>query len=475
MACLRVIEGGAAAPVPDRALPRPETPRPGAAELAGNMAEMFAVALMAPVPLEALGDPHHRITGPGRARPALSEVLGALRSLAWFDGAALPDGTLGAAETRRRRLAWNGQGQLTLSTLLASGVRAHALGGPVSRLWRVDHVVGTPQPGAGRPGEDAPMSDWIRWCARHSGAGLALPGRSAAAARPATLGALSAHALAAPPSRPFHNVALSALAKGVPLALEAAGIRGGARLLALMAEAEARAAHVAFGAAGRGDRLARPAVTAARMSVWLAQGERGAAPATHRAAAAELAESAPELLGWMTAAHDGLRRRPRCRPALFLPLAPRDALPAHPADCASHAVVAGALATLLKAMLDTRAPAVLELGPRPGPALDLGIELDRLAADIARARLSAATHRPAENIHDLRTGEAIALQVLRDAVETGNRDTVLELRDFDGRALRLVGHARHVGRGRATLQVDRQAACWPQQAAPPAAHLTAVV
>lgn len=479
---LTVIRGGADAPAGDRpsALTPPAPPLPGPVELAGNMAEIYALSLLRDHPAEALADPHLETRIDRRTVFTLHDLLCELRNLPWFDtrSAAAAQDPLSSGEEgdagHRRSLSRNGDGQLTLRTLLRSGV---ALEGPetgASALWREDATVAQ-APRQPRPDETAPMSAWVAWCAGESGAGLRLPGLSVEPAPMTTPGTLARMLPAMPAARPFHNVALSALARGaLPLALPAGGdLWTGARLFALMAEAERLASQMVQAQAASPDRASRPGVTAARMTLWLTRQEREIAPARaeYRAAAESLAEHAPRLLHWVSRANAARRGVRRKGMALFLPLAGVESLEYGPSDTAAHVIVAGALATLLKAVL-YRQPADLH---RIGSAVPAVAEVDRMVRDIARARVIAGACLPAEAFVEMRMGQAIALHLLRAALERDNRSLRLSLRDFDGRALVLQANPRHFGRGCATLRGDGQPIAWPQEGASPTAHLTQVV
>ncbi|QRF65499.1 bromoperoxidase [Ponticoccus alexandrii] len=477
---LTVIRGGAP-PRTTGALRSPVPHRPGPVELAGDMAEIFALSLLRDHPARSLADPHVETRIDRRTRFTLHELLCELRNLPWFDARHMAEAMEPAAQSsgaegdpgHRRSLHWNGDGQLTLRTLQRCGVALPEDETGASALWREDNA-GVAGPCEAVPTGDAPMSAWVAWCAGQSGAGLRVPGLSPEPIVPETPGALADALPRIPAARPFHNAALAALARGAlsVSAPSACDLWTGPRLFAVMAEAERHARRMAQEQVARLDRLSRPAVTAARMTLWLAREEREAAPAhaEYRAAAEMLAEHAPGLLHWVSranAARRGLRRRGL---ALFLPLAGVRSLEHTPSDTAAHAVVAGALGTLLKAVL-WHAPQPLHRIGAAAPAQ----EVDLLMRDIARARVMSAACLPSEAFADLRLGQAIALSVLREAMERDNRSARLAFRDLDGRALVLQAHPRHFGRGFAELRAEGQPVAWPQESAPPAAHLTQVV
>ena len=185
---LRVIEGGQPASAgPANCLQLPPPPRMGPAELAAELAELYVLALVRDLPFSAMRDPHCKIWIDGMTHFTLHELLCELRSLSWFDDQALP--VPGPVETvfcsrtvcgeadHRRGLRRNGDGQLTLRTLFR-GVVAH--GGEETRLSAFHNTdrdgCGDPDP-CDPPEAEAPMSQWLDWVERCSGAALALPGR----------------------------------------------------------------------------------------------------------------------------------------------------------------------------------------------------------------------------------------------------------------------------------------------------------
>ena len=461
-ASLRVISGGARTPQA-AALPLPPAPDFGPEELAADMAVLFALGLAQDLPAAGLGDPHARLATGG----TLHELLCELRNLRWFDAdecLSLSPGAVSspacAGEAGRRRVLWrNGDGQLTLRTLMRGAV---ALRGPEAGLSALPVVVQATAPDAPPPGAAATLADWAGWA-------RAARGMTGETRAPDRLRSLSEAVQAMPAGAPFWQVALTALDQGVPLASGLEHWTSG-RMLALLAEAERAADRIALTRARDGDRLCRPAVTAARLSVALSREDRAPVQPVLAEAAQSLAEAAPRLLDWMGAANTRMRGAQRLGRSLFLPLCPADTAPAQASDLARHALVAGAMATLQKALFDT-AP----LGDAAcGRARMPGNGLDRLCADVARARCVAGTHFPAENHQDLRIGEMLALTLLRQALEQDNRPAELALVDFDGARIVLRCHRRSFGRGMATLLRDGKPRPWPQAPGHRAAHLTAV-
>lgn len=483
----KVIEGsGTGVSVRDR-ISLPMSPRLCAAELAADMAELFALGLLQDQRPEALLDPHCTIRVDGMTRFTMHELLCELRTLSWFDGRAPRPGTDAADSSpagqgeagHRRALRLNGDGQLTLRSLLHGGVALRNGGPVISAFWKNDiEVYAGHGPAGDAPSEAASMSEWLDWCGRHSRAGLQLPGGHPRVPQRVTLGARAEALHRSAPSRPFHNAALAALARGAGLdgGLPGDGAWTGPRLLALMAEAETLALRFARLQVARPDRLPRPAVTAARMTDWLRRDDGRQAPhgANYGEAIEELASAAPNLLSWVSRANRALRGPQRCDGGLFLPMAGPARQHLNPSDLAAHVIVAGALATLIKAVFDTSRQAQVRAVEDRGPALALEDQIDRMAANVSVLRCVAGGYFPSENVQDLRLGQAIALHLLRDRMERDNRSAALSFRDFDGQSVQILSHPRPLGRGHAELRRDGAPADWPQAAGHPAAHLTAV-
>lgn len=487
-----VIDGGAnsaGAPIFD--LPLPIAPQFCAAELAAQMAEMFAMGLVSGCRPEDLSNPHCSVRIDRATRFNLHELLCEFRSLPWCDSnelvnarwpcAAPSEANLADAQQRRAGL-WNNAGEMTLATLFQSGIHRDLGGLRLSELFSTDVKVADPDGPVAPPPARAPLSQWVRWCAQHSGAGLAMPGQTAPKSKPHTLTALASRVCTTPAARPFHSAALAALANGTALdaGLDANGMGAngwtGARVFSLIAQAEIYARRAAIRWLTEADRLSRPAVTAARMTVYLAREERhiSSGDARHREAADQLLQFAPNLLSWVSKANAAARGAQRFEHSLFLPLG-TPAAAYHPSDAAAHVIVAGTLSTVMKAVFDTSRPSHLHLADSSASRLDLARELDLLASNYAMARVVSGGYLPAENHQDLRLGQSIGLQILRSALEQDNRSASVRLRGFDGDDLKVVCNPRSFGRGHAELHRDEQAVHWPQDCAKPSAHLTAVV
>jgi membrane-associated phospholipid phosphatase len=145
-----------------------------------------------------------------------------------------------------------------------------------------------------------------------------------------------------------------------------------------------------------------------------------------------------ELLG--AGALEEVRRR---NGTALLPQAFPEGCPTHPSYPAGHAAIAGACATVLKALFDESflipdpvMPSAdgLSLRPYEGPALTLGGELDKLAANIGLGRDFAGVHWRSDTAAGLALGEEVAVSLLREMRLTGNElFEGFSFRRFDGR------------------------------------------
>lgn len=115
----------------------------------------------------------------------------------------------------------------------------------------------------------------------------------------------------------------------------------------------------------------------------------------------------------------------------LLPMASPTGSPLHPSYPAGHATMAGAAVTVLKAFFKgsfvipspVQASADgLSLVPYNGPALTIEGELNKLATNIAIGRDAAGVHFRSDGDDGLVLGEAMAISVLRDLVNTYHED-----------------------------------------------------
>ena len=129
----------------------------------------------------------------------------------------------------------------------------------------------------------------------------------------------------------------------------------------------------------------------------------------------------------------------------LLPQAYPESCPTHPSYGAGHATVAGACVTILKAFFDESFvvpdPVVpsddgLSLNPFTGPdrgKLTVGGELNKLAANIATGRNFAGIHYRTDYSESVKLGEAIAISILRDQRSTYNESfSGFTFTKFDG-------------------------------------------
>jgi hypothetical protein len=129
----------------------------------------------------------------------------------------------------------------------------------------------------------------------------------------------------------------------------------------------------------------------------------------------------------------------------LLPQAFPEGSPTHPAYGAGHATVAGACVTILKAWFDESFVIPDPLQPNadgtalvpagPGLELTVGGELNKLAANISLGRNAAGVHWRTDYTESIRLGEEIAIRILQEQKLTYNEDHHLSLTRFDGTAI----------------------------------------
>ena len=127
----------------------------------------------------------------------------------------------------------------------------------------------------------------------------------------------------------------------------------------------------------------------------------------------------------------------------LLPQAYAEGCPTHPSYPAGHAVVAGACATVLKAFFDEafeiRRPVEaaadgLSLVSYRGPDLNVGGELNKLAANIAIGRNAGGVHWRSDAIEGLKLGQEVAINLMKEERGCLNeRFDGLGLTKFDGK------------------------------------------
>ncbi len=125
----------------------------------------------------------------------------------------------------------------------------------------------------------------------------------------------------------------------------------------------------------------------------------------------------------------------------LLPMAFPEGSPTHGAYGAGHATVAGACATILKAFFDEsdviKNPKVpnadgTALVPYLGAELTVGGELNKVASNVANGRNGAGVHWRTDAVNSLRLGEAVAIGILEEQKLTYNDNVEMTLTKFDG-------------------------------------------
>jgi hypothetical protein len=135
----------------------------------------------------------------------------------------------------------------------------------------------------------------------------------------------------------------------------------------------------------------------------------------------------------------------------LLPQAFPEGSPTHPSYGAGHATVAGACVTILKAWFDESFNLWDPLEPPVEPAADgltlidyngadkqsltVGGELNKLASNIAIGRNMAGVHYRSDYSESIRLGEAIAIGILEEQKLTYNENYSFRLTTFDGKGI----------------------------------------
>lgn len=136
----------------------------------------------------------------------------------------------------------------------------------------------------------------------------------------------------------------------------------------------------------------------------------------------------------------------------LLPMATPSGSPLHPSYPAGHAIMAGAATTILKAFFKgsfvipnpvQASEDGLSLVPYSGPSLTLEGELNKLASNISIGRDAAGVHYRTDGDLGLILGEAMAISVLRDFVNTYHEDFPgFTFNKFDGTSVTITKRSK---------------------------------
>ncbi|MBV9083067.1 MAG: hypothetical protein JOZ62_10350 [Acidobacteriaceae bacterium] len=156
----------------------------------------------------------------------------------------------------------------------------------------------------------------------------------------------------------------------------------------------------------------------------------------------------------LTAMRNGVLNRPEIQQAgYFLPMAFPEGCPTHPSYGAGHATVAGACVTVLKAIFAENTTfgqfGIKPLQPKrdgsgteeyqggDAESLNVGGELNKLAANVALARNFAGVHWRSDYTESIKLGEMVATYFLHDTVQTYNEDVYFSFTRFDGKKVKI--------------------------------------
>lgn len=512
----QVITGGQTRPANttnDLTPALPDAPRLDAQALAGDMAELFALALIRDLPLDWASDRSrdrgHRIRINDTLEFTLHDLLCEVHRLPWFSRHAVPSGDVvaagvlsppvqGVAGHRAVPLWQGGDGRSFLERLLA-GRTAPGWRRPDQPDSGVSALLGE-CPGRDHdpldrpaPSRCADLHQWRDWIGDMTGACLPC----FETARPVTPRDLAAQTHCRPHMQAAFGAALGLLGDGALFdpSLATTGPTGwsGPRLLALMAQAGDQAQALSAQMMARPGRMLRPGVVATRMTLMQAGEDMQTGPDTDclHAALTLLNRHCPCLLTWIAALNTQTgtggfalpgRDGGRCdgwtplqfREVLMLPQVLYRGRGLHPGGAVGQTLLAGTMATLFKAVFASD-PANGSAASLPAPGQNLTSACDSFAANLALGRMVTCGLYPSESRQSLDLGQILALQILRHALEQDGRPAALCLTGFDGQRIGLT--ARHYGPGnvRVDLNVNGVATLWPTVGGARRPGLSAVV
>jgi hypothetical protein len=133
----------------------------------------------------------------------------------------------------------------------------------------------------------------------------------------------------------------------------------------------------------------------------------------------------------------------------LLPQAFPEGAPTHPSYPAGHATIAGACVTILKAFFyggfeiknpvsaNADGTALIDYTGPDKDELTVEGELNKLASNISLGRNMAGVHYRSDHTQSLKLGEAIAIGILEDQKNTYREQYCLKLRKFDGNVIEI--------------------------------------
>jgi len=240
------------------------------------------------------------------------------------------------------------------------------------------------------------------------------------------------------------------------------GTFGGPHVLTLMAEVATRALKAVWFQKWFVHRRLRPEEFGGRLHVHIAGLPAGTQPPVPPVPPGRYPMIDQEILASLQAGALAAYV-PGAAGTYLLPQAFPEGCPTHPAYGAGHATVAGACVTVLKAWFDESDlfdPSLVGSPPNPAleenrrpkvpnangtalvdyiapgePPLNVGGELNKLAANIALGRNAAGVHWRSDYTESVKLGEEIAIRLLQEQRLTYNENHSFSLTRFDGKAI----------------------------------------
>ncbi len=391
----------------------PPAPALGSSELAAEMAEVYAMALLRDIPFSQLRNPDCVVLNGEGIDLTIGGIVEELGRLPWLDPKGKPCSSemtakgefkvhLTKQERRRREARWDSKGQYSIDSLFR-GSTVGAKTGPYLSQFMLQGDHKAPEQGMipfgtltidQRSQPDNARQDymvrWFEWLDVQNGAAVLQPDQDEPRRFLTTLRDLAAYVHVDQLYQAYFNAALLLLGAkkgpadqtfdfGLPNSYskndttatrEGFATWGGPHLLDLLASVSSRGLKIIRRQKFQIHRRARPEVLAARLTLAYngKTDELGTASAQIETMLAELKTYCPKILGAIAERNknaggpevrglkiDGvLPQSPVADDLnLLLPMAFVEGSPMHPAYGAGHATVAGACVTILKALLHT--------------------------------------------------------------------------------------------------------------------------